>query len=403
MDAQTNNLDRNDLRSHIEDGKRALQLLTGLVGIGIVFIFLYSLQGRLISEILSIAGVSAVIAGAALLSGGLLGFLFGIPRILRQSVPPKPANTDDLASDAAVLRYQPNTNLEEISDWLTKILVGVGLTQISSVPGQLQAFASYTATGLGGFDSSGTFAIGILIYNLVCGFLIGYLWTRFFLAGVLRAADELAELKRTIDTLLSQQQLDARALDLGEQQLADDENRQDVPQADLNETIAKSSEQIKTQIFYRVDLPRPDRRNDDETRAARTRTIPMLRALVASDRQEQWDKSRTLLAIALMEQVPPDWDAANRLLDKAIEIRDKRVGAGSAASRWYEFYRAKCRMALDPNLAQKSAADDARKQQIQADLDAASKWRDVDNAKQVEDANPKSVVKEWLAVNNVTW
>ncbi len=398
-----------------EHGSQALPALFGLVGVGLVPIVLFSLQATGLIQVLSISGVSVIIAGAALLSGALLGFLFGIPRILRQSPPAAPAvasNTSNVGgepktsvatSESEVLHYQPNTNLEEISDWFTKILVGVGLTQLSTVPARLQAFADYAAAGLGGFPSSGIFAIGTLIYNLVCGFLIGYLWTRLYLAGAFREADEVAALKKIVHDLVDQQQLDAHALGLVEHQLAVDSNKSEILQAELNKAIASASEPVKTQIFYRVDLARPDKDNNPGARAARARTLPILHALVESDSDNRWDESRVLLAIALMEQESPDWGAANRLLDKAIEIRDKRVGAGSTAGRWYEFYRAKCRMALDPNLAQKSAADDARKQQIQADLDAASKWRDVDNAKQVENANPKSVMKDWLAVNNVTW
>jgi len=38
--------------------------------------------------------------------------------------------------------YSGNTNLEQISDWLTKILVGVGLTQLREIPGQVQRLAT---------------------------------------------------------------------------------------------------------------------------------------------------------------------------------------------------------------------------------------------------------------------
>jgi len=38
-------------------------------------------------------------------------------------------------------KYMPNTNLEDVSDWLTKIIIGVTLTQLTKIPGYLQSIA----------------------------------------------------------------------------------------------------------------------------------------------------------------------------------------------------------------------------------------------------------------------
>src|SRR5438552_685547 len=63
--------------------------------------------------------------------GVVTGFLFGIPRVLQ--------GTDSGAEATAHTPYQQrvNTNLEQISDWLTKIIVGLGLVQLTKVPGYL--------------------------------------------------------------------------------------------------------------------------------------------------------------------------------------------------------------------------------------------------------------------------
>ncbi len=104
-------------------------------------------------------GVAMLIGLAAAMIGGLLGFLFGLPRITAepaaQSVAPSAAGTPAPAAAtpsneiagaptgppvAAIpqttvtvsLRrhnWQTSTNLAEISDWLTKIIVGVGLVE----------------------------------------------------------------------------------------------------------------------------------------------------------------------------------------------------------------------------------------------------------------------------------
>ncbi len=416
MDATTINqpLPKDSKNLH---GENALRVLAGLVGIGLAIIVLYATQSTSIESFLSVVGVSAVLAGAALLSGGVLGFLFGIPRMLGRSVAFNPTSTDTGISrvnptsstdsdNTYTIQYQPNTNLEDISDWLTKILVGVGLTQISTISGRLQAFADFAAPALGGFPSSGMFAIGILVYNLICGFLIGYLWTRLYLAGAFREADELERLKSTVDELdarVSQQQLDAHTLALIEQQLTENDDNLGVPQAELNEAIAKASEAVQTLVFRRVDVARPDLRNDPTTRAVRTHTIPILRALIAFDRTEKWDKSRALLAIAQMYQDSPDWETAKELLDKAIEIRDRRLKKDSTASRWYEYYRAICHMALDPNQTKNTKADDKQKRLVLNDLEAATKWRGVEDASNTELAKEDSIMKTWLGLNEVTW
>jgi len=79
-------------------------------------------------------------AGAALLSGLWLGFIFAIPRVGE----PKGGKTTAQAQGAHLPASTPqdglapfNANLVEISDWLTKIVVGVGLVELHAIPGKL--------------------------------------------------------------------------------------------------------------------------------------------------------------------------------------------------------------------------------------------------------------------------
>ena len=84
-----------------------------------------------------------------------------------------------------------NTNLEEISDWLTKILVGLGLSQISQVPSALNSLSSYLSEGIGGpTGSAKVFALAIIVYFSVVGFIGGYLVTRLVLQGAFYKADQ---------------------------------------------------------------------------------------------------------------------------------------------------------------------------------------------------------------------
>ena len=56
-----------------------------------------------------------------------MGFLFGVPWATQQITREREGTIRGQHS------YLPNTNLEQISDWLTKIIVGVGLVEIWAV------------------------------------------------------------------------------------------------------------------------------------------------------------------------------------------------------------------------------------------------------------------------------
>jgi hypothetical protein len=79
---------------------------------------------------------------------GLLGgFLFGIPR----SVPVGAGPDDHTHGSHAV-----NTKLEQISDWLTKILIGIGLVELARISGYLDALVHEVGDALGGDARAGS-------------------------------------------------------------------------------------------------------------------------------------------------------------------------------------------------------------------------------------------------------
>jgi len=124
-------------------------------------------------------------AGCAMV-GQTVGFLFGIPRAkTRQANIP----SESLAPRSIQLSYAVNTNLEQISDWLTKILVGLGLTQIEKMPRILGAAATYIAGGIGG-PTMEVFALAMIVFCTTTGFLGGYLLTRLFLTRALYRGDQ---------------------------------------------------------------------------------------------------------------------------------------------------------------------------------------------------------------------
>ena len=173
--------------------RKFILLFLSAVGFGILASVLYGAWAPDFVRIVSFVGVCCMVAGATLGVGALLGFLFGIPRLLVNNQ--GEAGNDENGQLATAntthplsRHYSPNTNLEQISDWLTKILVGVGLTQLVNAQEFLGQLATTAAQGMGE-PATPVFAISLILYYVLCGFLFSYIWTRLKLAGALLKAD----------------------------------------------------------------------------------------------------------------------------------------------------------------------------------------------------------------------
>ena len=59
--------------------------------------------------------------------------------------------------------YRVNTNLEQISDWLTKILVGVGLVQLGAIIDSLGDLADFLGPALGNDVTGPPFAVALVV------------------------------------------------------------------------------------------------------------------------------------------------------------------------------------------------------------------------------------------------
>jgi tetratricopeptide (TPR) repeat protein len=138
-----------------------------------------------------VLALGLLFAAACTVSGWLLGLLFGIPLSLArpQSGPAAaagaagaPAAAPGGAAPSLPPTSRANTNLEDISDWLTKTIVGVGLTQLFYIPHYLwDKAAKLNANGFG-WDSHGQLlALALFLYFAPGGFWLGYVGTRTLL------------------------------------------------------------------------------------------------------------------------------------------------------------------------------------------------------------------------------
>lgn len=172
--------------------ERYFQVVSYSILIGLAIPPLFALQSSGVQEYFSILAVSLLLAGACVASGGFFGLLFGIPRSLQRTTQPSSDLTEfENSQDVArTKKYIGNTSLEEISDWLTKIIVGVGLTSLYKVPSLLKKSSDYLAPRLGGFESSSSFALSTTIFFTLAGFFLVYLWSRLYLLKPIRDAEK---------------------------------------------------------------------------------------------------------------------------------------------------------------------------------------------------------------------
>jgi hypothetical protein len=367
-----------------------------LIG-GSAVIILFSADATGMTQFLGTASVGLLVAGASSMVGGLLGFLFGIPRSLQgsgTSTGPSSGKTQSgNSADDQAGSYGANTNLEQISDWLTKILVGVGLTKLGVLPEKLQALASFVSPGFGALPHPDVIAIAVVLYFAVSGFLFGYLWTRLYLGAALREAD-VAALGKKISELEKQMSEDAKALGLVQEQLNPRSDSPDVSQGELRGAIIRASKPVKTTIFYQAVDVRNKNWRDEKNKPIMERTIPIFRALVDDDHRDEYHANHGQLGFALKDKRSPDWTEAEKELTKAIEIRGDWRTQGFL---FYEFNRAICRIRQEEGNQIGKQPVSPNREEILADLKAVATNDYLFQRIQLDQA-----VRNWMNANQIT-
>lgn len=148
-----------------------------LAGAAMLVLFAINAGGDGPAAIVRIAGGLMLFAFAAVAAGAATGFLFGIPRTLQGITPTESTS------------YQVNTNLEQISDWLTKIIVGLGLINLTAIPARIMEMNRYVSETLGLKPPAYAVIGSAGVFFATVGFLLGYLSTRLFISSAFRKAD----------------------------------------------------------------------------------------------------------------------------------------------------------------------------------------------------------------------
>lgn len=140
-----------------------------------------------------------LIASGCSILGVFGGFVFGIPK---SAVGPVTSNGSGAhngsGAGSIVVGKTPPSNLEEIAEWLSKLLLGAGLTQVDDISrrlitagttiGKLPGIRDVADVGNTGVGNV-VFGVGLILVYIVGGFLIGFLWARLNLGKALKEAD----------------------------------------------------------------------------------------------------------------------------------------------------------------------------------------------------------------------
>ncbi|MEP0266706.1 hypothetical protein [Dokdonia sp.] len=166
--------------------KKTVRLLTILLpSIGVLLIILYSLTAPDINLKYRAISMLLLVGGASFLCGGLGGLLFGIPKKneIDEGIP------KDEIEQTRNVSYIANTNLEEISDWFTKMIIGIGLVEVEKLYKWLITISENISDSINLLGDSSAYVVSLIMYFLIIGFIEGYLGTRVFLPRLLTKAD----------------------------------------------------------------------------------------------------------------------------------------------------------------------------------------------------------------------
>jgi hypothetical protein len=345
-------------------------------------------------EAASIVGMAIAVAAAAAGVGVLLGFLFGIPRTLQR----------EDGGESGAPRYLANTNLEQISDWLTKILVGITLVQIGNAGAALARLADALGPMLGGQPASAGFGLAVCIVASLSGFMLSYLWTRLRLRRELQIADRdiQAAVREVVDERAA---ADANALSLVERQLSG----QNPPTfEELAKALGAASQPVLIQTYQRAEDQRTRSWREPSRAQELERTIGVFRALIANDPDRRFHRHFGSLGYALKDYALKDYVLKDRKavdLGDAIDALSTAIGIRGTGPkvgfRLYEWSRAACRIL---QITDPAATAPAQRAEIEPDLRAATRslGPDLFGPANSQDTTVQAV-NAWLTAQNLTY
>jgi hypothetical protein len=135
-------------------------------------------------------GVAAAAGGlftAAIAVGAVFGFLFGLPR---HRFVEQEGKSSEARSES---HFLANSNLLKVSDWLTTILIGLGLVQLANAGPAIADLSQSLREPLGGMTYAGVSAVATMIGVSIVAVIMTYLWTSTRVRELFEKAEDEAD------------------------------------------------------------------------------------------------------------------------------------------------------------------------------------------------------------------
>jgi hypothetical protein len=149
----------------VEAGLRGWGALLVIFVIAASIGFGISAPGDLRSR-LGVGMTAAALSAGAIAVGSFVGLLFGLPR-----------HVDNTTGATKNAHFLLNTNLMKVSDWLTTILIGLGLVQLNKVGPAIVSFSSGLEEPLGGEAYAGAYGVSTMISLALAAMMMMFLWS----------------------------------------------------------------------------------------------------------------------------------------------------------------------------------------------------------------------------------
>jgi F0F1-type ATP synthase membrane subunit b/b' len=262
-------------------------------------------------------GSGVLIAGGSLLTGGILGFIFGIPSVLQD------ANSK--------LKY--NDNLVQISDWLTKIIVGVGLTQLFKIPHFVIQIGEHFKSNFGNDIWARNVAIAIIAYFLLLGFLMIFFWTKTDYSTMMDIMDNNLNRKLKVankekEEAQQQTQETAEKLETTEQQLEVANMEKDKAQQQKMQVVSAVTKEVTR-----------ERINQSEIASDNSKLGELKDAVGNVNTQKELEKLKTLVTEVLSyKPVKVSDDKQKNRWGGLSENRGKKISAEVKKNNWQNLF-----------------------------------------------------------------
>lgn len=133
---------------------------------------------------------SALVGLGAAAVGAFLGLLFGIPVNAVAVAQASTAGAQAAAAPGTAPKPSRGANqLVQISEWLTRIIIGATVTQLGTVRDQLEHLGANASWQLLGTERGAIVFTAAILFGAIFGFFVGYLSTRLILNRLFDEAD----------------------------------------------------------------------------------------------------------------------------------------------------------------------------------------------------------------------